>query len=83
MVPYRLLISVEEDDATPTWFDVKWRSKRAHLSTISGLLPESRGQNSALTVLYVPWLHDAIPTWFDVKWRSAALTVLYINIKNK
>ncbi|KAJ1496414.1 hypothetical protein T484DRAFT_2082415 [Baffinella frigidus] len=40
VVPYRLLISVEEDDAVPTWHDVKWRREdqpTLGASTIPGL----------------------------------------------
>ena len=40
----------EKMDAFPDHF----RAKREHLDMFQGLLPESHGQNLALTVLYVP-----------------------------
>ena len=40
----------------------RFRAKREQLTTFHGLFPESRGQNRALTVLYVPYSLDSGPT---------------------
>ena len=38
--------------------DGRVRAKREHLQIFHGFLPESQGQNLALTVLYVPYSLD-------------------------
>ena len=37
----------------------RFRAKTKQLETVEGLLPESQGQNLALTVLYVPYSLDS------------------------
>ena len=38
---------------------VRFRARRGQLETLEGLLPDSQGQNLALTVLYMPYSLDS------------------------
>ena len=53
---------IAEPRSTPAGrrdFKVRFRAKREQLERVHGLLPESQGQNLALTVLYVLWSRDS------------------------
>ena len=45
---------------------IRVRAKWDHMKTFQGLLPQSQGQNLALTVLCVPYSLDSVTRWFSV-----------------
>ena len=50
----------------------RFRARRGHLTTLCGLLPESQGQDLALTVLFVP--NSLVVTLLCVPTLKAAST---------
>jgi len=64
----RSLCAKTQSSASPTWVSPPppCRAKRGQLEKFDGLLPESQGQNLALTVLYVPNLLDSGPAMTGV-----------------
>ena len=48
--------AVSYERGTPVLLVHRFRSRRAQRNAVEGLLPESQGQNTALTLLYVPYL---------------------------
>ena len=53
-------------------------AKRQHLKRSYGLVPESQGQNLALTVLYVPSSFHSGQGVLGERLPRLALTVLYV-----
>ena len=65
--PSSLLLSSLELSDTKVYEHLRFQAKSEHIERVPGLLPESQGQNVALTVLCVPYSLD------NGMWQSAHL----------
>jgi hypothetical protein len=73
-----LLVSGAEDSGESA--ASRFRAKRGRLERGSGLLPESHGQNLALTVLYAPYWLDSELMCFKYEARLSRLRTSYCRV---